>query len=221
MNAFPEKLHTADEGAMIRHAQPFLTGSKGHTGSPFAKRACIRLTESVRSGPIHGSFRNPPAIFLASFLLLSAPFPAEANGDTKAKAAMLFRRGEELLAQRDTLSALGTFREAVRLDRKNTEAHCRLAGILLDIGTLDARLEAKWALEEALRIEPQNTAAMHVMVRWFFGTGMEGAARRMLNRIVSLDPRDAEAYYLIGLTYDGTTARLYADGVEVAAAAKV
>ncbi len=203
MNAFPEKLHTVDEGAMIRHAQPFRSRPKDHAGNPGVKRSCILVTGTARSGPTHCTFWNPLIIFLISFLFLTAPFPAEANGDMKAKAAMLFRRGEELLAQRDTLSALGTFREAARLDRKNTEVHCRLAGILLDIGTLDARLEAKWALEEALRIEPQNTAAMHAMVRWFFGTGMEGAARRMLNRIVSLDPRNAEAYYLIGLSYDG------------------
>jgi GWxTD domain-containing protein len=137
-------------------------------------------------------------IFLA--LVLCSALHAEENQHPEAQA--WFNRGEASIAAGDTAGALKAFREAVRRDRKFAEAHHRMAEIFLARGTLDDRLNAKWAIREAVRLKPDNTRFLHTYVEWMLSTGMDGKARRTLGRILDLDPGDSRAYYKIGLFYD-------------------
>jgi len=109
-----------------------------------------------------------------------------------------FREGEEHVSQGDTIKAIESFKQAVLKDRKFSMAHHRLAQLYLGLGTLECRLQAKWALQKALYSEPSNIAFLFTKAKYYQKIQALGMLERTIKKILKINPGDAEAHFILG-----------------------
>jgi GWxTD domain-containing protein len=136
-----------------------------------------------------------------SFLTISCANPIKPTyGQTERDSLKFyyFRKGEEYVSQGDTVKAIESFKLAVQEDRKYASAHHRLAQLYLGIGTLECRMQAKWALEKALDLEPKNITYLFTQANYFQKIEAMGMLERIIKKILTIDPEDAEAHFILG-----------------------
>ena len=130
------------------------------------------------------------------FALQSAHGSVDAQKDSLA--LLHYKRGETFIHQGDTASAILEFKQAIYLNRKLSPAYHRLAQLHLGLGSLDDRVEARHALDQALRFEPDNVDYLYTFLELYLRIDAAGFARQILNKLLKINPRDARAYYYLG-----------------------
>jgi len=139
----------------------------------------------------------------------AAALPAAAPGDTSAlpaTAAECLARGKEL-ADKGQFSpdrhgaAAVFFREAVRLEPLNADAHYELGVSLAFSFVPDVALEAIAEFREAARIRPaflESTSYNTILARAYVNLRRWDDALPLLQKAVKLDARHPMAWYALG-----------------------
>jgi GWxTD domain-containing protein len=121
-----------------------------------------------------------------------------AHSERDSLAALLFQKGEAYVSQGDTAKAITCFKKAIGKNRKLAHAHHRLAQLYLGIGTLEYRLQARWALEKAIYLEPQNISFLFTQAQYFQRIEAMGMVERVIKKILKINPDDPHAYFILG-----------------------
>jgi tetratricopeptide (TPR) repeat protein len=101
--------------------------------------------------------------------------------------------GNSAVRRGDWPTALRLFREARALEPLSDDVEANLGGALLATDSLD---EAAAHFEQALRLNPQNRAALHNDAVLLARRGDVAGARELVDRLLALDPNDAGAIQL-------------------------
>ncbi|NVB81133.1 MAG: tetratricopeptide repeat protein [Kofleriaceae bacterium] len=114
--------------------------------------------------------------------------------DRKERAALLGRIGHVHLGARDAIKADASFGEAIALDPDNAHAHEGMGRVLLTGGKLAAAAE-KLLRAAQLAKAPQDTIRLLADAAWVYRyrSGDNEQARACLERILQLDPENADA----------------------------
>ena len=122
------------------------------------------------------------------------------GGDARRDSLAFFhyKLGETYTLQGDTTRAIQAFRETIRWNPRFSRGYHRLAQLYLGLGTLSNRIQARRALDEALRLEPDNVSYLHTKVQLYLKIETYGLAQGVLKKILKIDPDDAEAHFLLG-----------------------
>ena len=110
--------------------------------------------------------------------LTEEAIPKSTDLQNKPTASSLMQKGESYVIMGDTAAAVACFKYAVRINRDLADAHHRLAQLYLGIGGLDNRIKARWALEKALRLEPDNITYLYTQVHYFNQIEAMGSVER-------------------------------------------
>ena len=94
--------------------------------------------------------------------------------------------------------ALAAFREVARLAPRDAQALAQSGSVLLALQRLD---EAREALEQSLRIQPDNDFALTELARLHALKGDLSAAVELLNRATKANPSAAEPHYFLAGIY--------------------
>jgi GWxTD domain-containing protein len=124
------------------------------------------------------------------------------NTPTDSLALYHYKKGENHIVHGDTTGAIKAFELAVWHDRDFSKAHHRMAELYLGLGTLEDRLQAKWALERAVRLEPENVYYLITQLQYLLRIGAYDSARRVAKKIIRIDPQNAEAYFTLGYIHE-------------------
>jgi tetratricopeptide (TPR) repeat protein len=100
--------------------------------------------------------------------------------------------GIALADQYDLEGALGEFSEAIRVAPDYAPAYYNKGRVLYD---LDHKQEALPFLDTACRLQPNYPSALYLLA---LALGASPRAMEVLDRLVTIDPENAEAHYLLG-----------------------
>ena len=120
------------------------------------------------------------------------------NTAKQAEALSYFEKGEALVQQGDTTRAIHQFREALRLNHRLSSAYHRLAQLHIGLGTLEDRAQAQQYLDGALYYESKNEEYLYTQLKLYLMIGFDGAAERVLKKLLKSDLKNAEAYFYLG-----------------------
>lgn len=121
---------------------------------------------------------------------LQMPDPA-----TRARAQKLYDQGAWHLERGQYADAQERLLEAIQLDPTLTPAHVNLAGVLYTRGRYD---EAVAQYKTALQQDPSRTTAMKGLALAYAARHEYADARKMLERLLLADGRNAEAWLDLG-----------------------
>jgi tetratricopeptide (TPR) repeat protein len=100
--------------------------------------------------------------------------------------------GIALADQYDLKGALGEFSETIRVAPNYSPAYYNKGRVLYD---LDHKQEALPFLDMACRLQPNYPSALYLLA---LALGASPRAMEVLDRLVTIDPENAEAHYLLG-----------------------
>lgn len=126
-------------------------------------------------------------VFLPVLFGLTFPLHAQTAEEYLEQGLALEKAGE-------FNSAIKAFEEAVRRDRNLADAHyqqalCYLAKDSIK-SSINARMRAQYALEDALRLEPENTDYLHALGDVRNRQKFKRESGRIYESILELDPKD-------------------------------
>ena len=109
--------------------------------------------------------------------------------------------GIALADEYDLKGALEEFSEGIRLDPQSAVAYYNKGRVLYD---MDRRQEARPFFENAIRLVPNYPAALYLLAVIL---GPTPRSTELLERLVAIEPQNADALYLLGqnLLHDGKT----------------
>jgi GWxTD domain-containing protein len=158
-----------------------------------------RFLSEIRSGILVLLICLTPAFPVFSFG--TAVFQ---NGQdrTPSRGWQDFQQAETFLTRGDTIPALKSLKAAVKKDRRLKQAWIKLIGLLLARGTSRDLLEARWSLEDALRVYSSSSELRNLQVDLEWMSGRITQVRRLLKRILDQDPGDVQAWLRLGRSYE-------------------
>jgi len=104
------------------------------------------------------------------------------------KALVYYEKGNHDLA-------IKQLKMALKLNRKFAKAYNKLALIYMNEGTVYGRSKATFALEKALKLEPNNIEFLFIDATLNIKKGFTRDAENQLKKIAKLDPQNHLAYY--------------------------
>ena len=135
-------------------------------------------------------------IILAVFLLLSA---SEALASTNsARMESLFREASAQVGKVPPEVSIKAFEEVLKLDWRFAPAHYEIAKQYLEMNTPLTRQSARKALDEALRLDPENTDYVMTLGELLSKQGFTFNAERLYRELSTEDVGNAEAAYWEG-----------------------
>lgn len=140
--------------------------------------------------------RNGWFVLLIIIFVSDYSYPHERKCPTSVAC---YDQGLMLANEGKVQSAIEALSLAIKKDRKFADAYHQLALLYMRMGTVESRRKATWALEHALRLEGRNVEYQMAMAKLFLKKGMKQVAKRRLNKVLELDPDNAEAYFHLGL----------------------
>ncbi|MFQ5706448.1 MAG: GWxTD domain-containing protein [bacterium] len=136
---------------------------------------------------------------LVPFNLFAVKPGAPHQGRKNLQAEAFFQKGATLARKGKVLPAIDAFRAAVEIDPRYAEGYHQMALEYMKLGTIDGRTKATRAMKKALRLDDQNAHYWLSMARLSLKKQMRGEAKACFNKVLKLDPHNAEAYYHLGL----------------------
>jgi tetratricopeptide (TPR) repeat protein len=131
------------------------------------------------------------------------PCPAGAY-DLQDNVIQHARKGEMLNSQQRYDEALEEFKIALRLNPYSSLS----ASLYNNLGVSFMQLRnyplALSSFQRAIRIQPHFELYYKNLIQTYQESGALSAAKTALIRILELNPKDAEAWYLLGLAYERT-----------------
>lgn len=123
-----------------------------------------------------------------------------------SEAFAIYSRGRALLERPDITGnvarAIETFQEAIRKDPKFSLAHAALGEAYWtqyqETKDEAAVTQARSAITEALRLEPDQPLTRFALARLYLGTGHATEAIEELQRVLSLQPSNDDAHRVLG-----------------------
>jgi predicted Zn finger-like uncharacterized protein len=114
-------------------------------------------------------------------------------------ASLCFEYGSLLRRMGESLTALDSFRKAVRLDSKEPRYHARLGGVLVERGEFE---EAEQYLRQAVALNDRQGEALYFLARALAGRKNLGEAVDLMKRAVEIEPDNPDYLYHLGLIYE-------------------
>lgn len=145
-------------------------------------------------------FKNYWFIILISvtlFIFDKSSFSQNNNNDLVAIES--YKEGLLLAKQGEIQPAIEALKAVVKKDHKFAEAYNQLALLYMNLGTIESRMKATWALENALHLDSKNIQYQLNMAKLLLKKNMKRAAKSRFKKVLKLDPDNAEAYYHLGL----------------------
>ncbi len=143
--------------------------------------------------------QSPRYLQLSLFLLIIILSCHRVFSQMNSSSQEFYRQGLELVSEGKTQPAIDAFKTSIKKDRKFADAYHKLALACMEIGTVESRMQATFALKKALRLDNTNIQYHLDMGQLSLKKGMKGEAKKSFDRALKLDPLSAEAYYHLGL----------------------
>jgi len=118
--------------------------------------------------------------------------------------------------EHDGVSAVRWFRKAQELGSDDPETHYRLAQAFL---SMDMPLNARLEFERTLAINPRHTKALHDLGWVLYNQGFGEEAKALWQRVLSLNPDDAQARTSLAKVHNDAAFAAYEQGNREKAAA--
>jgi len=132
------------------------------------------------------------------FIILLVSY-CQVFAEIRSPSREFYRQGLQLISEGKLESAIDAFKTAIKKDRKFADAYHQLGLAYIEIGTIESRKLATFALKEALKLDKTNVRYHLDMAKLSLKKGMNGDAKKGFERALKLDPAVAEAYYHLGL----------------------
>ncbi len=187
---------------MFRRAtenDPQYTKAFVNLGLTLGKRGMMQAAEQTLQQAVKLGPRDPSALTALGMVEGKMGHHQEAIQAFTSVAALEPKSAEAhvnlgiaLADQYDLIGALKEFSEAARLDPNSPLAYYNEGRVLYD---MDRRQEARPLLEAAIRLAPNYPAALYLLGAVL---GTTPQATGILERLVKLDPKNADGQYLLG-----------------------
>ena len=132
-------------------------------------------------------------------LIVTLLATGEVRADTRdARVDSLYR---EALAQVDQVPpkvSINAFEQVLKLDWKFAPAHYQIAKLYINMNTPLTRQSARKALNEAMRLDPENADYQFTLGELLNRQGFRWHAVRHYEKLVQAEPENAEAAYWSG-----------------------
>ena len=115
-----------------------------------------------------------------------------------ARMDSLFREALARVGHVPPKVSVKAFEDVLKLDWKFAPAHYQIAKQYMEMNTPLARQSARKALDEAIRLDPENTDYQMTMGELFSRQGFSFNAERQYRRLSTVDTRNAEAAFWAG-----------------------
>ena len=153
--------------------------------NPLQNRVLLLITVAVSST-------------LAVFFILTSLHAKSPSSKVRAEAAQHNNLGVAYMNRQQQKSALSEFREAYALDPHLYAARLNEAIALLNLQQFS---EAQSILKEAAARDPKNPRIWYNLGLLEKSTDHPDASARDFERVIDLDPNDADSYYFLGQDY--------------------
>ena len=158
-----------------------------------------------------------PAVASLSMLLAT-------TGCSKLQARDQLNKGVQAYKNAKYEEAIEHFQQAVSLDPSLQMTHLYLATAYAQqvVPNSDTAANQKLAnsaiaaYKDALRIEPNNVTAIKGVASIYFGMNKADDAKEWQEKVISVDPKDPEAYYTIGVIDWGKSRKNALDSLSAA-----
>ncbi len=134
-------------------------------------------------------------VVLAMVLLATAEVSA---GTNDARRDSLYREALANVGQVHPKASIKAFEQVLKLDWKFTPAHYEIAKLYMELNTPLTRQSARKALDEAMRIDPENKDYQMTLGELLSRQGFLWHAVRHYEKLLKVEPENAEAAYWAG-----------------------
>ena len=110
-------------------------------------------------------------------------------------AQVYYRAGNYFLKRREFLSAINSYKDAIRLNQEYFKAYCNMGVAYKNLGLYK---EAEAAFENALKIKPNSGVVFNNLGNVYTSTGRFNEAKRFYQKAIAIYPKYQEAYYNLG-----------------------
>ncbi|MDH5297540.1 MAG: peptidylprolyl isomerase, partial [Desulfobulbaceae bacterium] len=148
-----------------------------------------------------GIVRGAIGAIVIAAILASSALAEEGVGfgapDAQPEPGITFvLRGEELARSGDPFSAIAEFRRAIAVGYRQTEVYRSLSTVLYLAGFADQAIEA---LEEGIRLHPEEISPRLELGVLHFAVGHEAKAEKLFLEVVAANPTLANPYHYLGV----------------------
>ena len=116
----------------------------------------------------------------------------------RENADSLFQAAVEQIGRVPVKESIRAFRRVLKADPDYAPAHHEIAKLYIDLKTPESRQQAHWALDRAMRLDPQNVTYQQTLGDLLWAQGYWYNAANQYEKVLETSPEHAEAAYKIG-----------------------
>ena len=116
----------------------------------------------------------------------------------RESADSLYQAAVEQIGRVPVKESIRAFRRVLKVDPKYAAAHHDIAKLYIDLKTPESRQRARWALDRAIGLDPQNVVYQMTLGNLLWAQGYWENAANQYKKVLKVYPEQAEAAYKIG-----------------------